>query len=227
MIYVPLCRCRNKSSDLALRGRQAVKQGINSEPDSFFPSLKKKIKKNQMRQKFCSHVKASPLFYVIEAFHDFIPILETGGTQVWVEARAVRPSFRESVSLSVCRAAVTYEGPGRHCGIIGLLGGESSRAGGLFGRHANLSRTSSRVCCSSLYTHMHAHEHTPPGGLRAARARECVRAGVCFTPTPLRSTSPLLPPHLPTESSVQLLLAAKISFRLPHGLRLPCIPLLK
>lgn len=31
MIYVLLCRCRNKSSDLAQRGRQAIKQGINSE----------------------------------------------------------------------------------------------------------------------------------------------------------------------------------------------------
>lgn len=36
MIYVLLCRCRNKSSDLAQRGKQAIKHGINSELVPFF-----------------------------------------------------------------------------------------------------------------------------------------------------------------------------------------------
>lgn len=101
---------------------------------------------------------------------------------------SVSLSVSLSVCLSVCLVAVTYEGPGQPCGIIGLLSGEHSRVGGLFkGRHANLSRASYLGCCSSLYTHTrtHTHGHTPPGGLRAV----CVC--VYFTPTLLRSTSPL------------------------------------
>lgn len=57
-----------------------------------------------MRQKFCSHVKATPLFYVIEAFHDFIPILETWG-DVSVgggESHAPVCPFRKSVCVSSC-----------------------------------------------------------------------------------------------------------------------------
>jgi len=40
MIYVLLCRRRNKSSDLELRGRQVVKPRINSELVQFLKNLK-------------------------------------------------------------------------------------------------------------------------------------------------------------------------------------------
>lgn len=111
MIYVLLCRRRNKSSDLAQRGKQAIKHRINSEMFPFF-------EKPQMSRNLLPCQSQSLCFMSSRPFYDSVPVLKR---EAWPPVRRWHTRFIRRSELAALGLIIRVSGGERGDSCVGGL----------------------------------------------------------------------------------------------------------